>query len=295
VLTRPDLFADALAGSSLTLGLGPLLYASPTGPLPAPTRAELVRTLPRGATVYLLGGPAALPAEVEAELTRLGFRPHRLSGADREATAVAVARELVVRRKAAGLPDNGLVVLATSDNWPDAVAAGSLSAYYGLPILVTAKGRLHPATAQGLRELRPTGLLVLGGPTAVDAATYAAAVAAAQLPKGGVRLAGGDRYGTAIEVADFFEASLAAEGVAPRCVIAANVMQPDAWAHVLSASALAGAYGCVVVPVQGMTGDRLPAVTRAYVDRMQVDGVLAGDRDVISNAAAGELRALLAR
>jgi hypothetical protein len=72
-------------------------------------------------------------------------------------------------------------------------------------------------------------------------------------------------------------------------------MQPDAWAHVLSASALAGAYGCVVVPVQGMTGDRLPAVTRAYVDRMQVDGVLAGDRDVISNAAAGELRALLAR
>jgi hypothetical protein len=193
VLTRPDLFADALAGSSLTLGLGPLLYAEPAGPLPSATRAELVRALPRGATVYLLGGASALPVTLEAELSRLGFRPQRLAGTDRESTAAAVARELVVRRKAAGFPSNGLVLVATAENWPDAVAAGSLGAHYGLPILVTPAARLHAATAQALRDLRPTGLLVLGGPTAVSAAAYSSAVAAARLPKGGVRLAGGDR------------------------------------------------------------------------------------------------------
>jgi putative cell wall-binding protein len=295
VLVRRDMFSDALAGSSLTLGLGPLLYTDPSGPLPAETRAELVRTLARGATVYLLGGPAALPVALESEITSLGLRPHRLSGVDRESTAVAVARELAVRRKAAGFPDNGVVVLATSDNWPDAVAAGAVGAYYGLPILVTPAPRLHPATAQALRDLRPAGLLVLGGRTAISAPTYTAAVTAARLSKGGVRLAGGDRYATAIEIAKFFEESLAAEGASPRCVIAVNVTRPDGWTHALSASPLAGAYGCVLVPVQDPEANRLPSATRAYVDRMRVDGVLAGDRDLISNAAGAELRTLLAR
>jgi putative cell wall-binding protein len=296
VLTRPDLVADALAGSSLTLGLGPLLYAEPTGPLPSATRAELVRALPRGATVYLLGGAAALPVSLEAELSRLGFRPQRLSGTDRESTAAAVARELVVRRKAAELPASSLVVLATAENWPDAVAAGAVGAYYGLPILVTPTARLHPATANALRDLRPSGLLVLGGPTAVSPATYASAVAAARVAdRSAVRLAGGDRYGTAIALAEFFEESLAVGGVSPRCVVAANVVRADGWAHVLSASPLAGAYGCVVVPVQGAAGDRLPAATRAYVSGMRVDAVLAGDRDVISSAVHRELGVLLAR
>ena len=295
VLARRDQFPDALAGGSLTLGLGPLLYTGPTGPLPAGTRAELVRTLPRGANVYLLGGTAALPAGLEAELASLGLRPHRLSGADRESTAVAVARELVVRRKVAGFPDNGVVVLATSANWPDAVAAGSVGAYYGLPILLTPGRTLHPATAQALRELRPEGLLVLGGSTAISASTYEAATAAARPQRGGVRLAGGDRFATAVEIAGFFEDSLAAEGVSPRCVIAANVVRPDGWSHVLSASPLAGAYGCVPVPVQDPAAQRLPSATRAYVEGLRVDAVLAGDRDVISAAAATELSALLAR
>jgi putative cell wall-binding protein len=296
VLARADVFADALAGSSLTLGLGPLLFAESTGALPPSTRTELVRALPRGATVYLLGGAAALPVPLEAELARLGFRPHRLAGADRESTAAAVARELVVRRRAADFPDNGTAVLATADNWPDAVAAGAMAAYYGLPVLLTPTARLHPATARALRELRPSGLLVLGGPTAVSPATHAAAVSAAGLPaRSGVRLAGGDRYGTAVALAEFFEEALAVEGVSPRCVVAVNVVRQDGWAHVLSASPLAGAYGCVVVPVQGPDGDRLPAVTRAYVSGLQVDAVLAGDQDVVSAAAGRELGVLLAR
>jgi hypothetical protein len=72
-------------------------------------------------------------------------------------------------------------------------------------------------------------------------------------------------------------------------------VRADGWAHVLSASPLAGAYGCVVVPVLGAAGDRLPSATRAYVSGMRVDAVLAGDRDVISSAVHRELGVLLAR
>ncbi len=296
VLARADVFADALAGSSLTLGLGPLLFSGSSGALPRATREELLRTLPYGSTVYLLGGGTALPASLETELAALGFRPQRLAGATREATAVVIARELAARRRAAGFADNGVVLLATSGNWPDAVAAGSLGAYYGLPILVTSPTSLHPATADGLRELSPTGLLVLGGPTAVSDPVFAEAAGYARSEPGdAVRLAGADRYGTAVQIATFFEDALAGGGVSPRCVVGANVVRADGWAHVLSASPLAGAYGCVVVPFAGPAGDSLPPVAREYVLGFGIDGVLAGDVDVMSEAAAADLQALLQR
>ena len=296
VLARADVFADALAGSSLTLGLGPLLFSGPTGALAPATRKELLRTLPSGATVYLLGGQTALPVSIEGELVALGLRPQRLAGATREATAVVIARTLAERRRAAGFADNGVVLLATSGNWPDAVAAGSLGAYYGLPILVTPSTTLHPATADGLRELSPTGLVVLGGPTAISDHVFAQAAGWARSAPGDVvRLAGADRYGTAIQIATYFEDALAGGGVSPRCVIGANIVRADGWAHVLSASPLAGAYGCVVVPFTGVAGDGLPTATRDYVRGFGIDGVLAGDVDVLTDPAAAALQALLKR
>jgi hypothetical protein len=56
VIARDDDFADALAGSTLGGGRGPLLFAGSRGPLPAATRDELRRAVRGGATVYLLGG-----------------------------------------------------------------------------------------------------------------------------------------------------------------------------------------------------------------------------------------------
>jgi hypothetical protein len=294
VLARADAFPDALAGSSLTLGAGPLLFSGSTGPLPAASREELRRVLPAGSTVYLLGGPAALPTSLESELRSLGFEPVRLAGRTREETAVTIAGELASRRAELGMPDPGLALLATGGNWPDAVTAGSLGAYYGIPILVTPTTSLHAAPAQYLRSLRPDALLVLGGPAAITEQTSAAAASAAGTGSDRTfRVAGTDRYGTAVAVAELFDGLLAGAGVTPRCAIAANVVRADAYAFALSASSLAGAYGCVMVPVEGPAGERLPAVARGYVNRLRVDGVLAGDRDVISDAAAQDLLQLL--
>jgi putative cell wall-binding protein len=296
VLARRDDFADALAGSSLGLGLAPLLFSGSTGPLPAATRRELQRTLQPGSTVYLLGGTAALPATLEEELRSLGFAPVRLAGTGRESTAVAVGDEVVRRRAEVGFPDQDVVLLATGRTWPDAVAAGSFGAYYGLPILLTPTDSLHPATAAALDRIRPQVLLVLGGSAAVSERTYAAAARAAGTDADTTyRIAGGDRYATAVEVAGLFEQVLAASGVVPRCVIAANLLRADGYAHVLSASVMAGAFGCVVVAAEGPTGERLPAVTREYVEGFGIDGVLAGGTDVLSDAAGDELLALLRR
>src|SRR6202043_3498136 len=60
VLGRDDLFADALAGGPLAAKVhGPLLLTDPAA-LPAATRAEIMRVLPSGGNVYILGGVSAV-------------------------------------------------------------------------------------------------------------------------------------------------------------------------------------------------------------------------------------------
>lgn len=178
VLARSDNYPDALVGTALAAAKhAPLLFAS-GGSLTAATLAEITRVLPAGGTVYLLGGTTAMPASVADRLTTLGFVPVRYSGADRFATALAVAAAL-------GSPST--VLLATGVNFPDALAAGPAAAHLGGVVLLT-NGTSLPASVQAYLSAHPGKVYAVGGPavTADPAAT---------------KLMGADRYGTAVAVA----------------------------------------------------------------------------------------------
>lgn len=186
VLARDDDFADALAGSSLSFGQGPLLFtysplSSPPGRDPGQladiTRAEILRVLPRGRTVYLLGGEAALAPGLASQLEELGYNVQRFAGTGREATARLVAAEVdrVVADFAAstGFVKPNMVLIANRANWPDAVLAGSLGAFWGMPILLTdANGPAHPETMAALDELRPDYIHIIGGRSVVSIDTF---------------------------------------------------------------------------------------------------------------------------
>src|SRR5450432_4692281 len=119
VLTRADTYPDALAGVPLPARVGAPLLLTASSSLDPTVRAEIVRLLPAGATVYILGGTAAVSPAVQTTITGLGFTVQRIAGADRFATAVAVAVAL-------GQPTT--VFEATGLNFPDAVAGnGGLS------------------------------------------------------------------------------------------------------------------------------------------------------------------------
>jgi subtilisin family serine protease/putative cell wall-binding protein len=296
VLARQDDFADALAGSTLAFGAGPLLYADATGPLPAATRAELERVLPAGHIVYLLGGPAALSSGLDAELRALGYEPVRLAGPTREATAATVARE--VRRR---LPELGAqlpseVLLATRGNWPDAVSAGALGAMFGIPILLTPPTELHPETADVLTDLKPRVVFVVGGTGVVS--DEVAAAAAERASGRAVRLAGPTRDTTAIaigaEIDRRFESLAETE---PRYAVATNLRRPDGYAHVLSASVIAGVESAVFVPVEGDDGTVLSPAAESFVGEHlggpRIVGLLAGGPDLISDAVGARLEELL--
>jgi putative cell wall-binding protein len=118
----------------------------------------------------------------------------RYAGADRIGTAVEASKA----RFGAGAAK--AVVLANSDVFADAVAGGPLAGTKGGPLLLTKPTSLSAATANEIKRVLPAGgtVYVLGGPAAITAGVENAVKA---LGVTTVRLAGAERYDTAVEVA----------------------------------------------------------------------------------------------
>lgn len=293
ILTRADVFADGLGGSSLGYGLGPLLFTGATDELPADTENELRRALIPGSTVYILGGPAAVPPGVDARVSALGFNPIRIAGAVREETAALVADEVVSRYgdDFGQRPALDTMILATAGNWPDAVTAGQIGSWWGIPIVLTPQSSLHPATQSTLERYRPGRIFVMGGPAAIS--DQVAAQAAQAAGASAVRLAGADRMGTAAEALRAHLALFREVGFDPLTAIAVNLHRGDAFAHVLSASAATGRFGGLFVPVSGVGGDGVDPVVAQAACGLDVPLAVAGSQDLVTDPGAEAVRRAL--
>ena len=190
VLARADNYPDALVGAPLAAAKNaPLLFTSGVT-LPAITKAEIERMLVRGKPVYLLGGAAAIPNQIVAQLTALGYSPIRIAGADRFATAVAVAD---------ALGDPTTVLLASGGGFADALAAGPAAAHAHGVILLT--GNPMPSETTAYLAAHPGTVYGIGGP--------AAAADSSATPVVGL-----DRFATAVLVAQQFFSAPTHVGVA---------------------------------------------------------------------------------
>lgn len=296
VVARKDDFADALTGSTLGFGSGPVLFTSRTGRLDVDTGEELARVLPPGSRVYILGGTEAVPLEVEGDIRALGLEPQRLAGTTREGTAAVVAEAVKQRVQELGFEAPRRVILATARQWPDAVTAGSLGAWFGYPILLTDPNALSSEARSELASLKPQVVYVIGGTAAISDAVAADAQAAAQASVA-PRLAGIDRDETAAAVANEFVNLLrTVTGITPLLAIGVNLRRADGFAHVLSASTAIGAFTGVFIAVEGEAGDSLPASSVTLACTLEpIRGLVAGEADIVSDAIKDRLNALLER
>ena len=200
--------------------------------------------------------------------------PVRLSGANRYATAAAVSRA----HFAANVP---VAYVATGLNFPDALAAGAAAGKQGGPILLTEPTRLPVETRDELTRLSPQRIVVLGGTTVVTASVASALDAYTAGPV--TRLAGADRYGTAVAVsrAGF------APGV-PAVFVATGESFPDA----LSAGPAAIRRGG---PVLLTTRNAVPQVVRDELARLRPQRIyLLGGASAVSSGVGQTLQAYTA-
>jgi putative cell wall-binding protein len=205
VVARADLFADALAGTPLAHHVdGPILLST-SASLDGRTLAEIRRILAPGGTVHLLGGLAALGPSVASDLTAAGYVVARHAGADRYATAVAIA----------GVLDPSEVFLVTGRAFADGLSAGAAAAHRGAAVLLTDGPTMAPATAAFLAAHPGLATTAVGGP---------AALAAPGVPA----ISGTDRYATAVAVA---------QAVFPSTVTAVGIASGESFADALAGGA----------------------------------------------------------
>jgi putative cell wall-binding protein len=275
-------FPDALAGGPAAgLDGGPVLLVTTELPIPSAIAAELDRLGP--ATIYVLGGPTVVSEAVQMALqaytdTGTPGSVIRLSGVDRYATAAAIS--------AARFPaELDTVLIATGENFPDALAGAAAGSFIGAPVLLATRDTIPPATAAELARLHPTRIFVLGGPSVVSEAVEAALSAYTKSPDPGMvqRLSGPDRYATAIAITQQFYAPGDWTGM----YVATGLNFPDALA--------AAPVGAPLLLVPGNDVALRPDLA-SEVKRLNPGLiVLSGGPSVLSDEIGRELRVLPGR
>lgn len=274
VVVRADDAADALSGTALAAAHdAPLLTTYPHELAPAAHRA-VRRLRPRRAV--LIGGPTAISRQVVDDLRAAGVtRLRRLYGQDRADTAARVADEIAEGRRV----DTVLLVGA----WPDALAAASTAAAQAAagtawPVLHTTPDAPYPATWRALKALRPRRVVLVGGPDVLSGAL------ADRLRGRGHRVdrvAGADRYATAVKIAD-----LAPHG--PSRVVAVT---GTTYADAVSAGAYAAHTAATVAVVPPAA---LPEPTHVWLnDRRGAGLTVLGGPTAVSDGQAHNVRAAL--
>jgi putative cell wall-binding protein len=227
----PDGLASAIYGDAVLL--------TQADSIPAATAAWLEANCVNVTGVRVIGGVAAVSSAVVEELAACA-PVTRIAGTNRYTTAIEVADNFNV-----GNPTS--IILATGENFPDALAAGPLAIATGSPILLNNGDSLR-AEVSGFLNAQPqiTDVYIVGGEAVISAEIEAELAG----PRGYnvTRLAGDTRADTAVAVAE----ELGAVNVV--------LVNGSGFADALSAGPLAAVFGAAILVVNA---DSIPAATAA--------------------------------
>lgn len=184
----------------------------------------------------------------------------RIAGKDRYETSAFIAA-----RSSGGMAVEH-VVLATGQDFPDALAGSPLASMYAAPILLTKQNALPEITKSALQVLNTKSVTILGGTGAVSKQ------AEKSLKQMGIqvdRIAGIDRYATAAAIADELPPT-------DEVVIASGRNFPDA----LAVGPVASMY---LMPILLTEKDSLPKATGEVLNSYDTSFVIGGTGAVGSN------------
>jgi putative cell wall-binding protein len=196
----------------------------------------------------------------------------RIAGAERYDTAAALSK---LAYPSAGVP---VVYIATGENYADALSAAPAASIQGGPLLLVYGQAVPASTVNELRRLAPKHIVVVGGVSAIAAQTYNQLAGFAPTI---TRVAGSDRYGTAIEVAKYAFAG------ATSVVLATGQNFPDA----LSASAAAGATSRPVLLTHGEIPQLEDEVRGLLVAQRVTSVTVVGGPAAVSTGVSNDLTA----
>lgn len=162
--------------------------------------------------------------------------------------------ETAVRMSQTAFADATCVIIATGENWPDALGGAALAGVRSAPILLTRKDSLPPVVLEEIRRLGATSAVILGGTGAVGPAVEG--TLKGLLGDAVERIGGDDRYATAELIAREV-VSASGDAYDGTCLVATGTDFPDA----LAASPLGAATRWPLVLTGSLAHSGVPTAT----------------------------------
>ena len=249
-------FADALSGSYLAAVKNAPILLSYNDKYNEMARAYIRENLAPGGTVYILGGTAAVSADMEIGLEN--FRVIRLAGADRFETNLAILEE-------AGVGDQEILV-CTGVEFADSLSASALKK----PILLVWK-ELTVGQKDFLKGLE-NSFCIIGGENAVSRGLAEEISAYGETR----RIGGANRFETSVLIAEeFFDA--------PESVVLAYAWNyPDG----LCGGALAAAMDAPLI----LTMEKYESQAAEYIQEQPIrEAIILGGEGLIPDTSVHKL------
>lgn len=205
----------------------------------------------------------------------------RVNGADRYSTAAAASLAAFPATSTTSVP---ALVVASGENWPDALGGAALSGSVGGPLLLTGRKSLAGATAAEIVRLKPARVYVLGGEPTVGSGVMAS-IASLSPTLTVTRLGGPNRYDVAATVARVAVAEAAAKGsVIATAYVATGLTFPDA----LAASPISAKTGWPILLTKPAA--LMPGPAAALRDLKIKNVVILGGTNSVTPAVETQLR-----
>ncbi|EGW36991.1 vanW like family protein [Desulfosporosinus sp. OT] len=198
VLSTGNEFADALSASVLAHEKeAPVLLVDTSVDSSKDAIDYVIQHLDSSGTIYIIGGAGIISTEFETKLNNLGYQNIvRIAGIDRYDTSYKIASSL-----------NDLtvstVVIASGEQYPDALSISSFAANKGWPILLSPHEGLPQEIKNFLMERMPSKVYLAGGSGVIS--DNVKSEISSLLPQATVeRLTGQSRFDTNVTIAETF-------------------------------------------------------------------------------------------
>lgn len=231
VLASGENFPDALSASSLAGAYKAPVIMTSRDSLSEQAKSEIERL---GASkVFIIGSPAAISTSVESMLRDMGLTTERIAGSNRQETAAKVAA------KTADAKSPSTVIVASGENFPDALSISPYAYAKGYPIYLTEdRGALSLSTLKAIQSLGTVERVIIVGSLAVVSESSESQLES--IAPTVERWSGSNRYETSLRIAE----EAVADGMTwSNVIVASGENFPDG----LAGASLAGKRGGVLL------------------------------------------------
>ncbi|MGH4137816.1 5'-nucleotidase C-terminal domain-containing protein [Clostridium sp.] len=269
VLATANDFADCLAGSGIAYKYNaPMLLVNKTVNNSKNVLDYITTTLGKDKNIYILGGTGAVSSEISDYLTTKGYKIVRLGGKDRYETNQKIVDYQNVAKGTS-------IVIATGDNFADALSISSIVDIKGYSMLLNGKNSLSTSVSKDITTIQPTTVYLIGG-TGVLSTNIETQIKKLNSKIAIVRLGGANRYETSMKIMESFNLT------STTAAVATGLNFPDA----LSGSVLAARKNCSILLVDNKDVTK----QKAFLSKQKITNVIVfGGEGVVSNNTASSL------